>query len=258
MPMPKLFTDERREAVLTALRRDGRVQLARMADELDVTTETIRKDLIVLEQQGLLRRVRGGGAVPIDRLSHEPEVAARVGNRAEKDRIARAALAQLPDSGSILIDAGSTTARLVEILPGDRDLVVYTNTLTHALALLNRPRLEVVVLGGRLRSKTVATVDAWAIRALAEINVDVAFLGTNGLSVARGLTTPDLAEATAKRAMLATAQRRILLADHTKIGVVTGAQHAELSDIDLLITDADIDAGDLGALSTAGLETELA
>ncbi len=256
--MATMFTDERREAILAGLRRSGRVQVPVLAEELGVTTETIRKDLIVLEQQGLLRRVRGGGAVPVERLSHEPAVSARIGNWAEKDRIARAALAYLPDRGSVLVDAGSTTARLVELMPGDRDLVVYTNTLTHALALLNRPRLEVIVLGGRLRSKTVATVDAWAIRALAEINVEVAFLGTNGVSAVRGMTTPDLSEAATKRAMLGCAQRRIMLADHTKVGVITGAQHAEIADIDLFVTDASIPADEHRILTAAGLETELA
>jgi DeoR family fructose operon transcriptional repressor len=255
--MSPLFPDERRERVLAALRRDGRVQVAVLAESMQVTTETIRKDLIVLEEQGLLRRVRGGGAVHVDQLSHEPAVSARVQFNAEKIAIARAAVALVPDRGSIFIDSGSTTAKLVELL-GDRELTVYTNAITHALTLLSRPRIEVFVLGGRLRSKTVATVDGWADRALREINVEVAFLGTNGISVGRGLTTPDHTEAATKRLMISSARQRVLLADHSKVGVITGIQHASLDDIDLFITDSDIPDEDYDRLTEAGLEVERA
>ncbi len=144
--------------------------------------ETIRKDLIALERQGLLRRVHGG-AVPVQSLAFEPAVETRTQFASEKTRIAQAALNHLPAQGSVLIDAGSTTGKLVELFPGDRDLTVYTNTVPLAMSLLTRPRLTVFTLGGRLRNKTFAEVGDWAARALAEINVDVAFLGTNGISM---------------------------------------------------------------------------
>ena len=128
-------------------------------------------------------------------LSYEPAVDTRTGFLSEKVRIAKAALAHLPDQGAVLVDAGSTTAQLVELFPGDRELTVYTNTLVLALHLTTRPLLTVYTLGGRVRAKTFAEVDDWAARALAEINVDVAFLGANGISVHRGLTTPDPSEA---------------------------------------------------------------
>jgi len=108
-----------------------------------------------------------------------------------------------------------------------------------------------------VRPLTHAEVDDWAIRALAEINVDVAFLGANAISVDRGLTTPDPAEAAVKRQMIAAARRRVLLADHSKVGGVSLCKHADLSDIDLLITDTGLAGADLGALRAAGLEVEL-
>ena len=249
---PTPFGAERKQHLLDALRADGRLDAAEMAARLRVTGETVRKDLIQLERQGLLRRVHGG-AVPVDQLSYEPAVSARTEHAAEKTRIARAALAQLPARGSILIDAGSTTAKLAEVLPRDVELTVYTNTLTVALALVNRPRLTVFTVGGRLRSRTLAEVDDFAARALAEINVDVAFLGTNGISLERGLTTPDQAEAAIKRRMLGAARRRVFLADHSKVGLVSGSQHAEIADIDLLITDDGLDSGSRRSLESAGV-----
>jgi DeoR family fructose operon transcriptional repressor len=245
------YAAQRQEAILRTLRTRGEVSAAALAQELEVTAETIRKDLIVLERQGLLRRVHGG-ALPVDRLSFEPEVSARLDYAQEKQRIARAALDHLPAAGSVLLDAGSTISQLVELFPGDRPLTVFTNTLPSALALVTRPNLTVYSLGGRLRGRTLATVDGWAAQALAETNVDVAFLGTNAISVERGLTTPDPAEAAVKRLMPGCARQRILLADSSKVGQVSLCQHARLSDIDILITDTGISAADAAAIQAAG------
>lgn len=252
-----LYADQRKQHILQTLRRDGRIDAADVATGLSVTGETVRKDLVQLERQGLLRRVHGG-AVPVAQLSYEPPVDARTGFLAEKVRIAKAALAHLPARGSALIDAGSTTAQLVEVFPGDRELTVYTNTLPLALQLLTRPSLTVFTLGGRVRTTTLAEVDDWAARALAEINVDVAFLGANGISVDRGLTTPDQSEAAIKRRMLSCADRCILLADRSKVGTIAGVQFGALNDVDLLITDDDIDEALVDEMTAAGLEVERA
>lgn len=252
-----LYADQRRQFLIETLRRTGRVDANDIAGELGVTRETIRKDLIVLERQGLLRRVHGG-AVPVAYLNHEPAVETRTAYTTEKARIAKAALAHVPKRGSVLIDAGSTTGQLVEMFPGDRELTVYTNALPLALSLVTRPLLTVVTLGGRVRRTTMAEVDDWACRGLEEINVDVAFLGANGISMERGLTTPDSAEAAVKRRMLACAQQRILLADHSKIGVVAGVQYAAVNDVDLLITDSGLPAAQRRELRNARLTVEQA
>jgi DeoR family fructose operon transcriptional repressor len=249
------FADQRHQQILLKLRSEQRVDTAELATFFGVSGESIRKDLIHLERHGQLKRVHGG-AIPADTVSFEPAVSARTGFSTEKARIARAALEFLPAQGSVLIDAGSTTEKLAEAFPGDRELTVFTNTLPIALTLVNRPLLSVFSLGGRLRSRTLAEVDEWALRSLAEINVDVAFLGTNGISLDRGLTTPDAPEAQVKRAMLASARRRIFLCDHSKIGVVSTIQHATLADIDVLITDTGIATSNLKALRDAGVSVE--
>ena len=250
-----LYADQRKNHILDRLLSDGRVDATEVAESLSVTGETIRKDLIALERQGILRRVHGG-AVPVKALAFEPAVQNRTEFSTEKARIAQAALAHVPAEGSVLIDAGSTTAKLVEMFPGDRELTVYTNTIPLAMSLLTRPRLTVFTLGGRLRNKTFAEVDDWAMRALAEINVDVAFLGTNGISMTRGLTTPDPAEAGVKRLMLGCAAKRVLLADHSKFGVVKGAKHGNLDDIDVLITDAGLTDEQCTQLHSVGIDVE--
>ena len=142
------------------------------------------------------------------------------------------------------------------MFPGDRELTVYTNTIPLAISLLTRPRLTVFTLGGRLRNKTFAEVDDWALRALAEINVDVAFLGTNGISLTRGLTTPDPAEAAVKQRMLDCAAKRVLLADHSKFGIVKGTKHGDAGDIDVLITDDGLTDEQCAQLRSAGIDVE--
>jgi DeoR family fructose operon transcriptional repressor len=237
-----MYAEERQLWIVERARAGGRVEVAALAAELGVTTETVRRDLTTLERHALLRRVHGG-AIPIERLGFEPALAARDSVlTAEKERIARLALAELPDEGTILLDAGTTTARLADALPTDRELVVLTNSLPIAMSLSVRPSITVLMLGGRVRGRTQAAVDAWALQALADSYVDVAFIGTNGISPERGLTTPDTTESAVKRAMIQSARRTVVLADHTKIGQDHLSRFAALDEIDTLITDSGLDA----------------
>jgi DeoR family transcriptional regulator, fructose operon transcriptional repressor len=232
-----MYAEERQAEILQVARNEGRVDVTALAETFAVTAETIRRDLTTLERAGMLRRVHGG-AIPVERIGFEPALAARdTVLTAEKERIAKVALAEVPDDGAIILDAGTTTARLAQALPVDRELTVVVNSPAIAAILGPRPNLNVLVLGGRVRGKTLATVDDWALRPLADLYVDVAFMGTNGCSVERGLTTPDPAEAAVKRAMIGAARRAVLLADHTKIGNDYLARFGSLSDLDLLITD---------------------
>jgi DeoR family transcriptional regulator, fructose operon transcriptional repressor len=237
-----MYAEERQLWIVERARTNGRVEVAALAEELRVTTETVRRDLTTLERHALLRRVHGG-AIPIERLGFEPALAARdTVLTAEKERIARLALAELPDEGTILLDAGTTTARLADALPSDRELVVLTNALPIAMSLSVRPNITVLLLGGRVRGRTQAAVDAWALQALADSYVDVAFIGTNGISPERGLTTPDTTESAVKRAMIRAARRSVVLADHTKVGQDHLSRFAALDEIDTLITDSGLDA----------------
>ncbi|WP_304452084.1 DeoR/GlpR family DNA-binding transcription regulator [Nocardiopsis sp. YSL2] len=247
-----MYAEERQKEILERARRDGRVDVTGLSSEFDVTYETIRRDLTALERHGVLRRVHGG-AIPVERLGFEPALNVRDSVLTEeKERIAKAALAELPEEGAILLDAGSTTGRLAEQLPTDRELTVVTNSLSIALTLTTRSNINLMLLGGRLRNRTQATVDAWALRSLSESFVDVAFMAANGVSVERGLTTPDTAEAEVKRAMLASSRRALLLADHTKVGNDHFARFAGVDQLDKIITDTGLAAGLADELESAG------
>jgi DeoR family transcriptional regulator, fructose operon transcriptional repressor len=229
---------ERKRRLLQTARREGRVRVVDAARTLSVTPETVRKDLESLQQEGLVSRVHGG-ALPMESLAFEPGLSTRTAWTAEKERIGRAALSELPSEGVIFIEAGTTTQKFAEQIPAELSLTVVTNSLPIALQLSNRPsNTTVVILGGRVRQVTLGSVDALAIRNLQDIFVDVAFLGTNGLSPERGLTTPDIAEAETKRAALHCSNRRVVLTDHSKVAHVSFFRYGELRDVDLLITDS--------------------
>jgi DeoR family fructose operon transcriptional repressor len=236
-----LYAEERHAAILELARAAGRVDVGVLAAEFSVTPETVRRDLTLLERRGLLRRVHGG-AIPVERLGFEPGLPARDAVMGpEKERIARAALEELPAEGAVLLDAGTTTSRLAEILPSDLELTVVTNAIPIAMTLSTRPNVTVLTVGGRVRGRTLAMVDEWALRVLADTFVDVAFIGTNGVSTERGLTTPDAAEAAVKRAMVRAARRVVVLADHTKVGNDCFARFGDLDEVDTLITDSGLD-----------------
>ncbi|MFF1402781.1 DeoR/GlpR family DNA-binding transcription regulator [Streptomyces sp. NPDC058294] len=249
-----MYAPERQHEILRLARDGGRVDVLSLAEEFQVTAETIRRDLKALDRAGLVRRVHGG-AIPAGRLDFEPDLAERETTAAdEKDRIAKAALAELPAEGTMILDAGTTVARLAAALPLEADLTVVTHSLPVAARLADHPGLQLHLIGGRVRHRTRAAVDAWALRAYGEIRADVLFVAANGFSAAHGLTTPDLAEAAVKRAAIAAARRVVLLADSAKHGQEHFARFGGLSDVDLLITDSGLSPEDATVIERGGTE----
>ncbi len=249
-----MYAPERHQQILAAARAEGRVDVSELSRSLSVTPETVRRDLTVLERHGLVRRVHGG-AIPVERFGYEPAIADREGRfAAQKERIAKLALEELPEGGSVIIDAGTTTIRLAELLPVDRELTVVTHALPIATLLATRPNISLHLLGGSVRGRTLAAVGEWTLRALDDIYADVAFLGMNGVTVGQGLTTPDLAEAHVKRALVRSARRVVVLADHSKIGRADFVRVAPISAVDTLITDSEVDRELLEEIMAAGVE----
>ncbi|CAB4337149.1 MAG: DeoR family transcriptional regulator [Actinobacteria bacterium] len=253
-----MYAPERYRSIIERVVGKGRASVTDLADDLDVTPETIRRDLSYLERQGLVRRVHGG-AVPVGRVIFEQTVDSRNSVQVKaKDAIARAALAQIPEEGAVIVDAGTTTSRLLTLIPEDYKLTIITNSIEHAMALADRRNIATLLLGGRVRGRTMACVDQWAISALAGLYADVAILGTNGIGLARGLTTPDVAEAAVKTAMINAARHKVVLADHTKFGEDHFASFGALSNIDLVITDDEVSPIHVEELASSHLAVVIA
>jgi DeoR family fructose operon transcriptional repressor len=236
----RLQFDRQRAIYMLALRQ-GSVDVGDLARRYGVTTETIRRDLSDLQTRQLLRRVHGG-AVPVERMNHEPMVAARdMVNAEEKLRIATAAVAEIPERGSVIIDSGSTGQRLAEVFPVERDVHVVTNSLVTALTLSRRGLNELTVLGGGVRTKRLAMVDDTARAELQHMAIDVLFVSCDGLSFQHGLTTPYREEHSIKRAMMECARQVVALVDHSKFGNVQMFSFAAFDEIDVLVTDTGVD-----------------
>lgn len=262
-----MFAEERHGQIAELVAAQGRVSVNQLADLFAVTQETVRRDLANLEATRTLRRVHGG-AVALDRSStSEPSLTERQGTRLdEKQRIAAAALALIPStrSGSVLLDAGTTTGALAEQLAawnpstsGD-ELLVITNSLPIAGTLSTNPHLQLDVLGGRVRGLTSAMVGARATDQLAALRPDIAFLGANGVHPDFGLSTPDPVEAAAKSAMVKSGRQVVVLADGSKLGQETLVRFARLEEIDTLITTEEPSTDLAYALASAGVDVVIA
>lgn len=249
-----MYAAERQQRILAQAREAGRVEVASLAESLGVATETVRRDLTALERRGSLRRVHGG-AIPVERLELEPTLATRSTRLPDvKRRIAARVLDELPTGGTVLLDAGSTTHAVVQLLPPDLDLTVVTNSVAAAATLSTHPGVTLYLLGGRVRGITGAAVGEWATVALDGLVVDVAVLGTNGFSATRGLTTPDQAESLVKAAMVRCARRVVVATDSSKAGDDHLHRFARLDEVDLLVTDTDLSDDVAAELRAAGPE----
>lgn len=255
-----MYAEERQEAIAALVARDGRLGVSEAAERFGVTTETVRRDLAVLERRGLIRRVHGGAMPPESLTTLEPDVPQRRRvAEAEKVQIGKAALDLLPgSSGSVLIDAGTTTARLAAVIPTDSSLTVITNDIGVARKLSSHPNLELHLLGGRIRPTTRAAVGPRTLAALADLRVDVSFIGTNGLSLDHGLSTPDPDEAAVKTAMISAARRVIVLADSTKLGKESMVRFGTLDRVDVLVTDGGVELGMRSALEALDIDVVIA
>lgn len=249
-----MYAAERHEEILARARANGRVEVGALAEELGVTVETVRRDLTALERLGVVRRVHGG-ALPVERLTLEPTLATRESQQSEqKRRIAARAVQEIPRGASVLLDSGTTTVAIADLLPVDMELTVVTNSIAIAATLADRPGIELMMLGGRVRYRTGAAVGSWTTLALRDIYADVAFLGANGFSVERGFTTPDQAEAAAKMAMTNASRRVIMVADATKAGQVHLHRFATAEQVAMLLTDAGLDDDTAEDFDAAGVE----
>lgn len=261
-----MYATERHHAIARILDAEGRLAVVDLAERFEVTTETVRRDLGVLEGQGLLRRVHGG-AVAADRSStREISLGERMGEHAEvKQRIAQRALAEVGErfAGSIYLDAGSTVGAVAAALPaylgasqGTADVVTHAFALAPALTASDRVALTVV--GGRVRGVTGAAVGAATTLAIAGLRPDIAFIGTNGVSAPFGLSTPDPEEAAVKRAIVTAARRVIVVSDARKFDLELLVGFAPLTEIDVLVVDAAPPAELAAALHEAGVEVRVA
>ncbi len=233
--------------------------MAELSEKLRVSDMTIRRDLEELSARRLLEKVHGG-AVRIPKTAAEPHFAQkRTLNRPEKEAIARAALPLIEDGHTVAMGAGTTTWQIAAALrPGEKDLTFVTNSTNIALTLQENGWEKIVLSGGSFRTPSDALVGPYADRTLRTLNADILFVGVHGIHPDAGLTTPNTAEAETNRCLVEAARRLVVVADHTKLGVVALAKIVPLPKVDVLITDDGAPRETLREIELAGVRVVVA
>ncbi|OZC84325.1 DeoR family transcriptional regulator [Rhodococcus sp. 06-418-1B] len=246
-----MLAAERHSAILAALHTDGAVKVVELADLLGVSEMTIRRDLDVLDERQVLRKVHGGAIVRGNRGIEPPSTAKAARQHAEKVAIGRAALGAVEDGMTIAVSAGTTTLELARLLRGRDAITVVTNSISIFQELTGHPDEPnpVVYLTGGSRTPSDALVGPIANAALDVFRVDAVFLGVHGFDIESGLTTPNIAEAETNRRLIATSRRLFVLADNTKYREVGTNVFGRMSDIDTLVVDDGLDVVDRAALA---------
>ena len=235
-----MLARQRQTYILERVRKDGAVRVAELARDLSVSDMTVRRDLELLHQQGLLEKVHGGATVSSGSSLFEPGFVVKSELQlAEKDAIAAAASELVATGMAIALSAGTTTYALARRLTDIEGLTVVTNSVPVADVLyrMGRPDQTIIVTGG-VRTPSDALVGPFAVSALRTIHVDLVFMGVHGMDPHSGFTTPNLLEAETNRALVEAGRRLIVLADHTKWGVVGISSIGRLDQADVLITDS--------------------
>jgi len=249
---------ERRRLIAESIRSRGVVSVAEMAETLGTTEITLRRDLRAMAKEGLLVRTHGGAVQPVG-LGHEPSYYEKSGQAAaEKAAIARLALGMIRPGDSILLGPGTTTLALARLLVTSPELTVVTNSLLVAQALMEAPRVEVILTGGTLRRSIHALVGPATEESVRALRASQAFISGNGFSAERGLSTPSPLVAATDRALAGAALQVVVLADHTKIGQETMCQTVPAARIHTLITDSKASAAELAAIREAGVDVRVA
>ncbi len=255
-----MLARQRHDFIVDVIRRTGSVRVRDLAEELDVSEMTVRRDLDQLAAQRLIEKVHGGATRVGDMSSYEPGFDAKQRRqRSEKDAIAHRALAFVQPNSAIGLTAGTTTWRFAGGLRKIANLTVVTNAPSIAQSLYQAadPDISVVLTGG-IRTPSDALVGPIATEALSKLHIDTLFMGVHGMDDGLGYSTPNLAEAEVNRAFIASARRVVVLADHTKWAMRGLAQIAPLHAADVLVSDDSLSPGARDAFERAGTEVVLA
>ncbi len=236
----KLLTSEREKIILNALSDTGN-GISELSKKVNVSEATVRRDLQSLEQQGKVKRVHGG-AVLVKKLEIEPLYTEKASQNAlEKTYIANLALELINDSDTIYLDGGSTIVQLAKLLDKKNNLTIVTNSLA-AIAELVKTEHNLIFIGGEVRKISRTVVGTLTNEIISKIQINKAFLGTFGFTIEDGISTTEANEAYTKELVMKKANEVIVIADSSKLGTPSFVASGKISDIDILITDKNIDA----------------
>lgn len=231
---------QRRNLVMKEMNKQGKVEIDQLAEQLQVSAMTIRRDLTLLEENGKLIRTIGGAVLPKPLITETPFSTKETIHMDEKKQVAEKALPFIESGQTILLDSGTTTLELAKLLKNEHDLTIITNDIRIAIEL-NDSNLHVIMIGGSMQNNVGTVYGAKAIQFVDDIYVDLFFLGAHAIDVHAGVTSPSLEKTMLKQAMIQAAESTWLLADSSKIGEKAFSKVCDLHDITGFITDNNVD-----------------
>lgn len=251
-----MLTRERKGLILETLRRDGRLVAKEFSRGLNLSEDTIRRDLRELAGEGLLQRVHGG-ALPASPATADYGARERIGGDA-KAAIASVGAKLIRPGQIVFLDGGTTNLQFARRLPADLRAIVVTHSPSIAVELARHPTVEVELIGGRLFKHSVVAMGAACVEALARVRADVFVMGATGVHAELGLTTGDAEEAALKRMIARQSAETLVLATRDKLGAASPFGIIGLGDVGTLVVESDLPAGTLDPFRAAGVEIVLA
>lgn len=243
--------EERQQFIIEELRAYNKVKSIELSDKLNVSEDTIRRDLKELADKGQLKKVHGGAMSSSFSSFHNS--LNNIYAHSSKIKIVRKALSLVEDNMVIIIDGGTTNLELAKILPLDLKATVFTNALKVALVLCDHPEMEVCLLGGRLHKQSKLAIGLDVINYLSEIHADICFMGTSGLHTTIGITENDREEAITKRAMMSRSGKVVSLSISEKLGKVQPFKVDSIDKVDVLVTELDQSHKSLDPFKNTGI-----
>lgn len=245
---------ERRHEIVHYVRQYGKASIKQLCTLFSVSEVTLRRDLEILESQNMITRIRGG-AVPNTGQSFETIFQEKLlMHPGRKIEIARTAASLVSEGQVVMLSAGTTATYIARELVKKREIMIVTSAINIAWELAGHDHVTLVIVGGIARKGSYATVGHMTDQALASLNADFSFVGVDGIDLQAGFTTPNLMEAHTDAIMLKAANKRVIVADHSKFGKITLSPVAKLNEASFLITDHEADPVYIGQLRERGCD----
>ena len=252
-----LSSFERQRELIRLVGRAGRLSIAQICAQLSISEATARRDLEALSKQGLIQRVHGGAIIVHQAAPDEPLLRRSYEQEDEKERIGRAAAALIRDGETVFLGSGTTVLQAAHHLV-TRNIVVITNSLPVINLMSERSNITLIALGGMLRSSELSFIGHITEQVVSELRADKVIIGIRAISLVQGLTNDYLPETLTDRAILNLGRENIIVADHTKCGVVSTAFVAPLTSINMLVTDNQTDTEFIELLRSQGIDVIVA
>lgn len=257
MGIENMLPVERRTEITNYLKEHGRVVVEELAEKLNVSTMTIRRDLQILEEEGFVTRTYGGAVLKEQLIKEVPYKEKAITNIESKIKIAKYASALVEEGHTIILDSGTTNMEIAKEIADIKNINVITNDVMIAAFLYQYENIKVYCCGGLIQKNTGTIIGSYAKDFFQDIFADIVFMGASAVDVEYGITTPSIEKAKLKQMMLKAGEKKVLVTDSSKFGKKSFAKVCSIDFLDLIITDSDLKGESIHLLREKNLSLDL-